>query len=192
MPCISQPPAFKKIKALERFYLLTLITKAYVLLFDLDNNQTGEYGVVIMFIIAPLISGFWTRRIVKNNIILGAKNTWFTPNGSFAIAAFPILYPILLPSLFQELWKSSHDPANWKTRKKSQLVQLWQVIIVLSLFVFFVVGPTIPDGSIYRAELFVYSLLPIWYLSVVMEVIIVVLITRAQYAYSSKLAAMPK
>jgi len=122
---------------------------------DFINLFVGSINLVISFVTA-IITVFWFYRANKNIHTFGAKEV-STPRMTVIWWFVPILHLWKPYEVAQQIWKTSNPQVilssgtEWKKSPTSNIIKIWWILGILSIFISIFVGIFLPPVS---AQLF--------------------------------------
>lgn len=175
----------KSVKWLERAYLLAIIVSTFLCVMVGIDHYTLAI-IVVYFLVVPGVMSWWAYRIKMNGILLGAERTTISPLYAATGLMLPVINTLIILPVYQEIWKTSHNPAGWEKVRGSRLILVWwilRLLILLFIFLFGFLSSQFRDVYEGLVGFFVFSLIMV---TAVMEAVVVMLSTRAHQAFIDK------
>src|SRR5262245_27745555 len=102
------------------------------------HPNTADYIALTrvgLFLITAIFFCRWTYVVARNARALGAQALAITPGWAVGYYFIPVLTLWKPYQAIREIWKASRNPSHWQKEKNSEVVRLWWMLWIFSLFI---------------------------------------------------------
>lgn len=179
-PC--RDPKIRPVKWLTRLYLLAVII-LFGLTVSSDVEPFSPACSMIFFVAGPSVVALWAYRVKNNAVLMGAKLTTITPLYGALSLVIPMYNTFAILPVYQELWKTSRNPRHWERVRNHPLIIAWYALRLIMLGGVISYGfQSNPGLGIREDPIMIGLVLPLAFATAILEVVTVVMISRAQEA----------